>query len=188
MKRFVAGMICGAALMLTTSVFADGAYEQITAYLDHSIKVEVDGKKVELANTPVNYDGSTYLPVRELAGAVGLSVDWDEASRTAKLSSDSKTDPNQSNQTGTGKAVVDIDKPTVIIELMGQKFIQFNGIMKFHDHARFEFNSVSQILTLYWRENNQNTKTLIQDVPYIIESDTLLINYDYYNTNIKPLF
>lgn len=87
MKKFIAGMICGATLMLTTSVFADGAYDQITAYLDHSIKVEIDGKKVELANTPVNYDGSTYLPVRELAGAVGLTVDWDEASRTAKLSS-----------------------------------------------------------------------------------------------------
>lgn len=101
MKKFIAGMICGAALMFSTSVLASGAYEQITAYLDHSISVQLDGKKVELANTPVNFDGSTYLPLRELAGVVGLSVDWDEGSKTAKLSTkQSPSGQSLSYQTG----------------------------------------------------------------------------------------
>lgn len=73
--------------MLSTSVFADGALKQITAYLTPDVSVELDGQKVALQNAPVNYDGSTYLPVRELAGAVGLSVEWDPNSRTAKLNS-----------------------------------------------------------------------------------------------------
>lgn len=97
MKKFIAGAIFGAALMFTTSVFADGALKQITAYLTPDVSVEIDGKKVALENVPVNYDGYTYLPVRELASAVGLAVDWDDASRTAKLSSGSTIEPTSSN-------------------------------------------------------------------------------------------
>lgn len=87
MKKFVAGLVCGAVLMLSTSVFADGAVKQIMAFLTPDISVELDGQKVALQNAPVNYDGSIYLPVREIAGVVGVSVDWDDNTRAAKLSS-----------------------------------------------------------------------------------------------------
>lgn len=119
MKKFIAGAIFGAALMFTTSVFADGALKQITAYLTPDVSVEVNGKKVALENVPVNYDGSTYLPVRELASAVGLAVDWDDASRTAKLSSGAaEMEPSKevhgsaSGSTSTDGGVSSVVKPS----------------------------------------------------------------------------
>lgn len=92
MKKFVAGLLCGAALMMTTSVFADGALKQITAYLTPDVSVELNSKKVPLKNTPINYDGSIYLPVREIADAVGLYVEWNSRTQTAKLHTPIKTD------------------------------------------------------------------------------------------------
>lgn len=147
MKKFVAGMVCGAALMLTTSVFASGAYEQITAYLDHSIKVEIDGKKVELANTPVNYDGSTYLPVRELAGVVGLSVDWDEASRTAKLSSDSKTaqgSASGSASTSNHSTVLQTKDGLHLHDFNGKSYVAVYDIQNKYNSKGYGFNFDSQ--------------------------------------------
>ncbi|RAV05421.1 stalk domain-containing protein [Paenibacillus sp. YN15] len=85
MKKFIAGLLCGAALMLSTSALADGVLQQITAYLTPDISVEIDGQKIELQNVPVNYADNIYLPVRELAGAIGLVVGWDNETRTAKL-------------------------------------------------------------------------------------------------------
>ena len=45
--------------------------------------VDSDGVPVE----PFILDGSTYLPLRAAAGALGLSVDWDDASSTVSLTS-----------------------------------------------------------------------------------------------------
>lgn len=147
MKKFVAGLLCGAALMLSTSVFADGALQQITAYLTPDVSVELDGQRVALQNAPVNYDGSTYLPVRELAGAVGLSVEWDPNSRTAKLNSGKSPAIAEPGSTTPASPVLDIvedntylsdatDGPTLIID--GVRFLPLrSGIQKynisFHD-------------------------------------------------------
>lgn len=120
MKKFIAGLLCGAVLMLSTSVLADGVLEQISAYLDKGVNIEVGEKKVELKNAPINYEGSIYLPVRELAGIVGLSVDWDDNTRTAKLGNDNNVingspetpSPVQSNNTNESSNIAPI--PVVV--------------------------------------------------------------------------
>lgn len=192
MKKFVAGLLCGAAIMLSTSVFADGALKQITAYLTPDVSVEIDGQKVALQNAPVNYEGNTYLPVRELAGVIGLAVDWDNDTRTAKLKSGKSpaiAEPSSTtNAEEVSKPIVDNNDPSAIIALNGVKFIQPAGVMKLHEKARFEFNPKTKTLSLYLRENNVNVKVLIENVPYTIYNDLALVDLSYYEDQIKPLF
>jgi len=63
-----------------------------TAALEYSnIKVTLDGSPVNLVDVngnpvePFIIDGTTYLPVRAVAGAFGLEVDWDAATQTVIL-------------------------------------------------------------------------------------------------------
>lgn len=189
MKKFVAGLVCGAALMMATSVFADGALQQITAYLTPDVSVELDGQKVALQSAPVNYDGSTYLPVRELARVVGLSVDWDNNTRTAKLSTGKSSAIAEPGSTTPASPVLDIvedytylsdttDGPTLIIN--GVKFLPIrSGAQKynisFHDitfdqeNKTHSFKGKSIIIHIS-ETPSQNAEAFIRnDISYVRE-------------------
>jgi len=73
------------------SYAASPMLKKITAYLDSSIKMTINGKQF-VANDangnpmiPITYNGSTYLPTRAISQAVGLNVLWDAETRTVKL-------------------------------------------------------------------------------------------------------
>lgn len=90
------------ALVLTVAIvasFAAGAtasstLKPISAYIDYGATVTLDGVKQDFLDANgkriyvIAYDGATYLPIRPLASTLGLSVDWDQASRTVKLGQD----------------------------------------------------------------------------------------------------
>ncbi|MEW9697774.1 stalk domain-containing protein [Paenibacillus sp. SI8] len=65
--------------------------ESISAYLDHGIKIQLNGADFEMKDSngnkmeAINYNGSTYLPLRSVAEASGMNVKWDEDTRTALL-------------------------------------------------------------------------------------------------------
>lgn len=58
----------------------------------NNIKVVVDGKELSTSKEPFIYDGTTYLPLRAVAEAVGMNVTWDAATKTANLTSGSKVE------------------------------------------------------------------------------------------------
>jgi hypothetical protein len=70
---------------------ASSNYEKIIAYLDNGIHLKLHGndfKPIDSkgnAITPINYKDSTYLPLKAVAEAVGLPVQWDEKTRTASI-------------------------------------------------------------------------------------------------------
>ena len=81
--------ICGTALA-----------DEVTGLEDESVTVTVDGEDVELANAdgesvaPVIIDGSTYLPIRAVAEALGLDVEWiGGATREVQLTTGGETAP-----------------------------------------------------------------------------------------------
>ncbi len=57
----------------------------------NSIKVLVDGKELKTDKEPFTYDGTTYLPVRAVAEAVGKEVKWDSATKTVTLNNKEAT-------------------------------------------------------------------------------------------------
>lgn len=90
-KSFLCGVF--AALLLVGAIgTAAATVGSKSATLEYSnIRVTLDGVPVNLVDAsgnpvePFIIDGTTYLPVRAVAGAFGLEVNWDGATQTVIL-------------------------------------------------------------------------------------------------------
>lgn len=80
-KLFV---IAAAAALATTLGCA-------TAYAGTIPKINLNGNKILLQDSPFIENGTTYIPLRALADNMGISVDWDSATNTATLKSGATT-------------------------------------------------------------------------------------------------
>jgi len=87
-------MAMGTVLVLGVStVFAASGLQKIQANLNHDIKFVVDGEQWTPRDqkgaklTPISYEGSTYVPLRAVAEAVGAVVDWDDKTKTITVNS-----------------------------------------------------------------------------------------------------
>jgi len=91
-KRLTALLLC-LVFILGVSVGAMGAgtTEEIKAMIDHEMKMKLDGRDfIPLGADgqpirPILYKGSSYLPVRVVAQAVSVAVDYDAATKTIYL-------------------------------------------------------------------------------------------------------
>lgn len=87
MKRLLT-LALAAALVLVLAVTASAATETVQATLHYKdIKIMLDGREVETPYEPFIIDGTTYLPVRAVSAALGLSVDWDGEKNSVILTS-----------------------------------------------------------------------------------------------------
>lgn len=85
MRDFIMGAaVASLVLSATTVAFAKVAGVNIPVQYNN-IKVLVDGKELQTEKEPFIYDGTTYLPLRAVAEAVGKEVSWDSATKTAIL-------------------------------------------------------------------------------------------------------
>ena len=94
LKSVLLGLTIG-SIVLTASVFASsGAVQKTLSY--NNIKIALNGQEIHPADANGNYvepfiiDGTTYLPVRAVANAIGLNVDWDGNTNTVLLSDSSQ--------------------------------------------------------------------------------------------------
>jgi hypothetical protein len=85
MKKFIMGLIIGVAITATGSVFAEDGLQKIEAYLRPSLPITLNGQAVKLESSPVMYDGSTYLKLRDISALTGLAVNWNDATQTVEL-------------------------------------------------------------------------------------------------------
>jgi len=96
-KGFVFGMIIGLTFAATLVFASSGLITKQLSY--DNIKIELDGKEIVPKDANGNYvepftiDGTTYLPVRAVSGALGLNVDWDDKTNTVLLST-KKSEPS----------------------------------------------------------------------------------------------
>lgn len=108
-KGFITGVLV--TLILIGSVgTAMATVGTKAANLEYSnIKVTLDGTPVKLVDVngnpvePFIISGTTYLPVRAVAGAFGLEVDWDGATQTVLLTHPDSSS-SQSDNTGGSSA------------------------------------------------------------------------------------
>lgn len=111
MKKRLVFILVG-VLLLSSAIFAASFRKNITVdYM--GIKLVVDGKEVIMGNDmagnkiePFAYEGTTYLPVRALAEALGKTVQWDEATNTIFIG-DGEITPAQ----GSAVDLLEIKKP-----------------------------------------------------------------------------
>lgn len=98
-KPFALGFFL-AVLVLAFAVpaIAAGSSQTWNNVLVGGIRILLDGKTVQPKDAagnpvdPVIYKGTTYLPVRAIASALGLTVDWEGSTKTVILTSGNNTD------------------------------------------------------------------------------------------------
>lgn len=95
-RGFVSGMLV--ALMVVGVMTTAFAAYQKQATLNYSgIQITLDGETVNPTDAngktvePFAIDGTTYLPVRAIANALNMGVEWDGATQTVKLTSGKTT-------------------------------------------------------------------------------------------------
>lgn len=84
-KYAVVGTLMGTCF--TAGVYAQDVLERVDAYLRKDFQVVVDGKQVALANPPLIYNNTSYLPVKELGTYLGAIVNWKESNKTIYVNS-----------------------------------------------------------------------------------------------------
>ena len=93
MKKSFKGFIMGLIMGLVISCVCVGAVTGVVTKELHynDIKVTLNGKEITPKDAngkvvePFIIDGTTYLPVRAVASALGLDVNWDGETNTVKL-------------------------------------------------------------------------------------------------------
>lgn len=91
-KKMSAALTAIAALGgMGSGAYAAANVQTIKAFLNPSIKFNVDGQPVQLKNSsgavvaPITYNNTTYLPVRAVSDLLGVTVNFDAASNTISL-------------------------------------------------------------------------------------------------------
>jgi hypothetical protein len=83
---------------LITSSLSLGAYagsnlEEIKAYLNKGIKVQLNGQQLQIKDSagqntyPITYKGTTWLPVRSISSALHIGIEWDAKANTVNIKS-----------------------------------------------------------------------------------------------------
>lgn len=87
-KGFTAGVLCGAIVMGAVPTIAKVGKEAIDVVYNN-IKLEVNGIKTTMPKgvEPFMYNGTTYLPVRAVAEALGEKVEYDKSKATVYVGS-----------------------------------------------------------------------------------------------------
>lgn len=134
-KSFLSGVVVTLLIvcLFGTAMAKSGSQSGTLTFRD--IKVTLDGSRIALTDAtgaavePFIIDGTTYLPVRAVATALGLTVGWDNATNTVVLTSPGKTPTQPTTPTQTGE-------PT-----MGQK----NALAKaksYLDYSAFSYKGL----------------------------------------------
>jgi len=88
-KGLIAGIFIGIMIAATTVIASSGIIKKDLHY--NNIKITMNGEEIKPTDANGNYvepfiiDGTTYLPVRGVANALDLEVNWDASTNTVKL-------------------------------------------------------------------------------------------------------
>ncbi|WP_150265303.1 hypothetical protein [Paenibacillus tepidiphilus] len=110
-KWLIAAVAAGMMATGSAGVYAGANLQQIKAYLNNSIGVEVDGSPYWLRDgngktlRPITYEGLTYLPIRSVADALKVPITYDAANYKVRIGSGAATGAG----TGSGSAAAPVE-------------------------------------------------------------------------------
>lgn len=182
-KDIIIGIMIGCFLMTTTPVLADSILQKIDVAMN-TVNVEVNGNGLD--SNSILYKGSTYLPLRKIAEAVGKDVEWEQQTMTAnivdKKITDSKVGETLSNDFKT-------------YEEDGYEF-GTDGINKYYttkylfdkkDFTKYEcfidWNDNTKTLTIF----NDNKGYKIENAEHVFYNNRIFIKDSYYISVLLPI-
>lgn len=83
MKKFVCGFLIGAFLFGSMSAFAEPLYQIGVRF--NVKEIVVNGNSLPLADRPINYNGTTYGPVRAIAESLGYETKWNAEEQSVEI-------------------------------------------------------------------------------------------------------
>lgn len=84
LKSFIAGVLFGISLLISTSVFASS--QEISALITN-FTFKINGQEVQFETQPIVYEGRSYLPVR-FVEELGFKVNFDNSTKTVEFIND----------------------------------------------------------------------------------------------------
>lgn len=111
-KKWAVALLCGFFMLfgMTISSWANTQLQEIKAYLNGELRIQMDGQFVELKDgngdevLPVSYKGTTYLPIRSVSQLLDIDVHYDGANKIITLG-DLPSHPTPDERDGSIKLV-----------------------------------------------------------------------------------
>jgi hypothetical protein len=137
LKGFTVGFIVAALLFgAASAAFASvGAYPLMASFAD--IRIFVDGKQVDPRDAngtsvePFIINGTTYLPVRAVAEALGMEVSWDNASKSVRIVRAGATPPPTSTPPKQTEPAVPVSPAEAALkQWLSDKGVDFKVVME----------------------------------------------------------
>ncbi|SPY16901.1 Uncharacterised protein [Paenibacillus polymyxa] len=97
MKKMIIGLVAG--MLIGSATAAVAATSPTVQAVVSKYAITVDGQQQTLKSDPLVYKGTTYLPVREVAGLTGYDLQFDAKSKKIDLQSKSEGGPSVSQTT-----------------------------------------------------------------------------------------
>lgn len=110
-KSYVAGILTAAIIGSATIAVAGAQIKKTVDVYYNGIKICIDGKNIHPKDAngnsvdPFIMDGTTYLPVRAVADAIGYGVNWDANTQTVSLNKNHSSVELQSGMYIVGKDI-----------------------------------------------------------------------------------
>lgn len=169
MKRFISGFLLGALIFGCLSSAAQN--EAVQAILS-DIKVQLDGSDMQLTDPVLVYNDRTYVPVRQIAEAVGKDVSFDDANRTVVIGNASV--PAATKMTSDGLEA--------IYSYNQQKYIVKSSLIWDKYHISRTLSPDNKTLIIY-KENNRTTNISVANC---VINGIAGISYDDYENKVLP--
>ena len=184
MRKFLIGVLVGCLLMMTTPVLADSILQSIDVVFD-SVQVQVDGEKLD-TNT-ILYNGSTYLPMRKVAEAVGKDIEWEQETMTANIVEKKVGDVMETATNEIEIFNINDSSNCYAVKDNTTYYHAWHIVMLMNENGNngdygMDINNLPNI-KLFDRDNN----TVIENIPYELIKDRVFISKDYYENTILPL-
>lgn len=181
MKKFLIGVLVGCLLMMTTPVLADSILQSIDVVFD-SVQVQINGEKLD-ANT-ILYNGSTYLPMRKVAEAVGKDVEWKQETMTANIVEKKVGDNTMINNEFI---ICDSNTKEAYGEMNNETYRSLKYIINLiEEYPGFyiDYNNDTKKLTLY---KNEDTMEFVAEIEHYLHNYEIFISETYFENTILPL-
>lgn len=131
MKNIIKGIVIG--IIITTMLMSTVLGAQVKKTIEvvyNSVNLMVNGSKINADN--ILYDGTTYVPIRAVAEALGKEVGWDQATSTASVN-DKGTVPKE-------------EAKEPVEPIAGETLSQKNAVKKAKDYLAYSAFSKSGLV------------------------------------------
>jgi hypothetical protein len=83
-KQFIIGMIVGGLIISGIPVLAESGLKTIEVTYNN-IRITLNGKEIKTDVEPFQFSGRTFLPIRQVAEALGATVNWNSTTNTVEI-------------------------------------------------------------------------------------------------------